>query len=157
MKPTTSERIVMTIGRLGMKFNKPERPEGKEDRPESPMGGRPPMGPGGMPPMGPPPEARVLALLKTTDRELKRPEIGMIIGLPPKANNEMLEKLAEEGLIALRQDPEDEKKKYVSITEAGLEKIEQNKAAKRAKADAFLANLSEEEKETLLSLLEKIK
>lgn len=139
-----SEKIIMKINKLANDAKKMEKSEGTDKKPESPM--------------GPPPEIRTLVLLKSAGKELKRPEIGMILGLPPKANDESIDRLAADGFVSVREDnPNDKKKNFVSITEAGLEKMEKDKEEKRKKADAFLANLTEEEKETLLTLLEKIK
>lgn len=154
MNKTTSEKIIMQLGRLDREAKKSRKPDALAEKPEPPKGG--PMGPGGMPPMGPPPEVRTLVLLKTVEKELKRPEIGMILGLPPMVNNKTLDKLAEQGFVTLRQDPEDEKKSYASISEAGLAKLEKDKEERQKRAAEFLKNLSQEEQETLLGLLEKI-
>lgn len=161
MNKTTSEKIMMMFNKLANDAKKAGKPEDKDKRPESrpePPMGMPPMGPAGMPPIGPPPEIRTLVLLKAAGKEMKRPEIGMILGLSPKANDKSIDKLAENGFVSVRQDsPNDSKKTLVSITEAGLEKLEQDKEEKRKRADSFCENLTEEEKETLLTLLQKLK
>lgn len=157
MNKSTSEKIIMKINKLANDAKKMGKPEVKDKKMETPMG-MPPMGPAGMPPMGPPPEIRTLVLLKSVEKEMKRPEIGMILGLPPKANDESIDKLAADGFVSVREDsPCDKKKTWVVITEAGIKKLEQDKEEKRKRAEAFLEKLSEEEKEMLLSLLEKIK
>ena len=154
MNRSTSEKILMQFGPLDREVKKSRKPDPITEKPEPPKGG--PMGPGGMPPMGPPPEIRTLVLLKTVEKEMKRPEIGMILGLPPMVNNKTLDKLAELGLITLRQDPEDERKSYASISEAGIAKLEKDKEERKQHAADFLKALTAEEQETLLSLLEKI-
>ena len=146
MNRSTSEKILMQFGRLDREVKKSRKPDPITEKPEPPKGG----------PMGPPPEIRTLVLLKTVEKEMKRPEIGMILGLPPMVNNKTLDKLAELGLITLRQDPEDERKSYASISEAGIAKLEKDKEERKQHAADFLKALTAEEQETLLSLLEKI-
>lgn len=153
MNKSTSEKIIMNINRLGNQLRKNGKLNEKSERPGPPMGppGGAPMGP----PMGPPAELRALLLLKQV-KELHKPQISIILGLPPKAANQILDKLAQEGRISIRQDPEEEKKAYISITEAGLAKLDQDREEKRKQAEEFSGNLTEEEKETLLNLLEKL-
>lgn len=153
MSKTTSEKIVMNLNRLGNALRRNGKPAEKAEKPG------PPMGPPGGPPMGPPPvpaELRALLLLKQV-KELHKQQISVILGIPPKAANQVLEKLSGDGLITSRADAEDEKKVYVSITEAGLTRLDQDREEKRKQAETFLENLTEEEKDTLLSLLEKIR
>lgn len=150
MEKTVSEKIVKKMSELNRVMRKPQKPDEEK-------GPRPPMGPG---PMGPGPKGpgapideRVLLLLKEV-KELSKHQISLILGVPPKAIDKVLEKLEADQLVSKRAE---EEKIYVSIAEKGLAKLERQREERRQHAESLFEDFTEEEKETLLTLLNKIK
>ncbi|MDN2484660.1 MarR family winged helix-turn-helix transcriptional regulator [Kosakonia sacchari] len=67
-----------------------------------------------------------------------------------------LNHLEEQGLIERLHDPDDKRSSLVSLTSHGQERIEQALIVHTATQNAILANLSEEQREQLESLLRQL-
>ena len=70
--------------------------------------------------------------------------------------SELLKKMEDHGQISRVPDPENAKSLIVTITEEGKAKAEALKREKAEKAEKLFASLTEEEKEQLAGMLDKI-
>lgn len=101
-------------------------------------------------------QKRILIILKETGG-LTQKELTERLGVQPGSASEILSKLENAGLIARTANEEDRRTTDVCLTDAGaalaLEAAEQRKA----RHEEMFSCLSQQEQETLLSLLEKIR
>lgn len=146
MAKTVNEKIVRKLNELSRIVRKSGKKE-EERGPKPPIPG--PMG------TGAPVEERVLLLLNEVN-ELPKRQVGMILGVPPKAIEKIVETMVEEQLISLRVD-EQEEKSYIAIDKKGVQKLEQEKEERKQYIEGLFVDFTEEEKESLLYLLNKIK
>ena len=112
---------------------------------------------GQMPP-GPPRNqgrGRMLATLHDCG-PMSQSQLACRLDIRPQSLSELLGKAEAEGLIERRQSEEDKRQTIVSITEAGHERVAGFRETHRRRAQAFCAPLTEEEKSTLIVLLEKL-
>lgn len=95
---------------------------------------------------------RVLALLAQPGHMTQR-ELTEALGIQPGSASELLQKLEKKGWICRTPNEKDHRTTDVSLTDAGLAEVRQ--AHTRAPED-LLAELTSEEQEQLLYLLEKL-
>ena len=142
--------------------------EGEGERPPFPPPaegpGRPPFPPCGGPGMPgrpvPPPRPhrereRVLSLLDETEG-VSQQKLALILGIRPQSLSELLGKLEKDGLLQRTKNPDDRRETLVSLTAAGRERAAAFETERRRAQEAFLAPLSETERDTLAELLEKL-
>ena len=78
------------------------------------------------------------------------------MNIRPQSLSEALAKMEERGWIERRPNPQDKRGTLVYLSEQGREQEEQLSARRRAAAEQLLSALTEDEKELLGSLLDKI-
>lgn len=98
-------------------------------------------------------QARILALLAQRG-ELTQRQLLALAGIRSSSLSELLGKLTAAGLVQREVCPTDHRTTVVSLTDRGRQKAAQSQAA-AGSADPFQA-LSPQEREQLLSLLEKL-
>ena len=132
-------------------------------------------GPGMMPGMGPFPPApphgpncgpgrpgmfpreRILTvLLEADDNGLKQRDIAEQLGIHAPALTEQIDRLEAEHYLERCANPDDKRSTLVKLTEKGRARAYEVSDERQARAAAFSANLSEEEKDTLIALLDKL-
>ena len=100
-------------------------------------------------------QARVLTMVSMKEG-INQKDLAFLLGIRPQTLGEMLQKLEERGLVVRRKSQADGRAIEVSLTDEGRERaaeIAQRRAV--AAADMF-AVLSEEEKEQLAAILDKL-
>ncbi len=95
--------------------------------------------------------------------ELLRPEVPMTqrdlterLGIQPGSASELVGKLERAGLITRTPSQTDRRTADIRLTEAGAARREERQTREQAARGALFAVLTEEEKQTLLELLEKL-
>ena len=104
---------------------------------------------------GPGGQGRILSVLKANG-EMTQRALTEMLGIQPGSASEIITKLERAGLVIRTPNPDDRRTADISLTEAGEARAEV--AAEKAKTfkEELLSALTEEEKDTLLPLLEKL-
>ena len=116
-------------------------------------------GPGMMPGMGPatmPREMILLALLEAGEGGVRQKDIGTEIGINPSSLSEQINRLEADRYIERTANPEDRRSTLISLTEKGRARAYEVQDERQSTAAELFANLTEEEKDTLLELLNKL-
>ena len=140
-----------------------------------PHGGGKGFGPGMMPGMGPfqpgphrgpncgpgrpgmfPRERILTVLLEADDSGLKQRDIAEQLGIHAPALTEQIDRLEAEHYLERCANPDDKRSTLVKLTEKGRARAYEVSDERQARAAAFSANLDEEEKDTLIALLDKL-
>ena len=98
---------------------------------------------------------RVLSLLDETEG-ISQQRLALILGVRPQSLSELLGKLEKDGLLQRSRNPDDRRETLVSLTPAGKERAAVFEEERRRSVEAFFRPLTEEEKETLSALLDKL-
>ncbi|WP_433384575.1 MarR family winged helix-turn-helix transcriptional regulator [Actinoplanes sp. CA-142083] len=77
--------------------------------------------------------------------------------IAPRTATEVADDLARLGLAARRPDPDDRRATLLALTDQGAETAQAIRAARSAEGEQFFAALTAEERETLASLLRKLR
>lgn len=101
-------------------------------------------------------QKRILMML-AEQGELTQRELTERLGVRPGSASEILAKLENAGLIARTQNEEDRRTVNVSLTEAGSALAAESAEKRSGLSEEMFSCLSDGEKETLLSLLEKLR
>ncbi|MBO6060581.1 MAG: MarR family transcriptional regulator [Clostridia bacterium] len=101
-------------------------------------------------------QKRILMML-AEQGELTQRELTERLGIRPGSASEILAKLENAGLIARTQNEEDRRKVDVSLTESGAALAAESAEKRSGLSEEMFSCLSDGEKETLLSLLEKLR
>ena len=96
---------------------------------------------------------RVLRILARQDG-LSQRALQEGLGIQPGSLSELVTKLEDKGLLTREQDGEDKRRVLLRLTDAGREAAGQ--APSPAERDARFAALTEEERDTLRTLLDKL-
>ncbi|MBD5451706.1 MAG: MarR family transcriptional regulator [Lachnospiraceae bacterium] len=78
------------------------------------------------------------------------------LGIQPGSASEVIAKLEKSGLIARTENPVDRRTTDITLTEQGRVKAEEAAQQRRMRHEQMFATLTEDEKVTLLTLLEKL-
>lgn len=131
----------------------------------------PPPPPGMMPPSpgghhGPPchpkgggmfPRERILmVVLDAGEGGLRQKDIAEQLGVNAPAITEQIDRLEAEHYLERCANPDDKRSTLVKLTEKGRARAYEVADERRERAAAFCAALSEEEKDTLITLLDKL-
>jgi DNA-binding MarR family transcriptional regulator len=100
-------------------------------------------------------QKRVLIVLSETGTITQR-ELTARLGIQPGSASEVIAKLESAGLVERTASEEDRRTANISLTEAGLRQAENALEQRKRRHEEMFSILSEEEKERLLALLEKI-
>ena len=98
-------------------------------------------------------QGRVLRILARQDG-LSQRALQEGLGIQPGSLSELVTKLEDKGLLTREQDGEDKRRVLLRLTDAGREAAGQ--APSPAERDARFAALTEEERDTLRTLLDKL-
>ena len=124
------------------------------------MGGPAMMGrPGMMHGMGPatmPREMILLALLEAGEVGVRQKDVASEIGINPSSLSEQINRLEADRYIERTANPEDRRSTLISLTEKGKARAYEVQDERQRTANELFANLTEEEKDTLLALLDKL-
>lgn len=109
--------------------------------------------------MPPPPRnqgrGRMLAALNDNGA-MSQSQLAARLNIRPQSLSELLAKAESEGFVERRQSEEDKRQTIVSITDAGRARVAGFRDAHRRRAEEFCSALSDEEKDTLKDILEKL-
>lgn len=83
-------------------------------------------------------------------------ELSKRINRDKSTTTVLIKKLSEEGLVMTENDASDSRKKLISLTEKGKEYKKLTSGISQQLRDSCLKNFTDEEKTTLLCLLEKM-
>ena len=100
-------------------------------------------------------QRRALIMLYNSGGMSQR-ELTEKLSIRPASMSEVLAKLSKKGLISKKPFPGDSRTSFVSLTEEGLSKAVHSIELRTEMREELLAPLSAEEREELLTLLEKI-
>lgn len=116
--------------------------------------------PNDMPP--PPPEpprqqgrGRMLAVLNDNGA-MSQTQLAAHLEIRPQSLSELLTKAENDGLVTRRQSEEDKRQTIVALTDEGKARVAGFREAHRKRAKEFLEPLTEEEKENLSAILNKL-
>ena len=98
---------------------------------------------------------RILAALNDCG-SMSQTQLAAQLDIRPQSLSELLGKVEAEGLIDRKQSEEDKRQTIVSLTEEGRAKVAGFRDAHRRRAEAFLAPLTEDEKNALADILAKL-
>lgn len=103
------------------------------------------------------PRERVLmAVLDAGDGGLRQKDIAERLGLNAPAITEQIDRLEAEHYLERCANPNDKRSTLVKLTEKGRARAYEVTDERRERAAEFCAVLTEEEKDTLISLLDKL-
>ena len=123
--------------------------------------GMPPMQPG----MGPcprrgqgmfPRERILTVVLEAGEDGLRQRDIAEQLGIHAPALTEQIDRLEEERYLERCANPDDRRSTLVKLTEKGRARAYEVADERQARAAAFSAGLTEEEKDLLIALLDKL-
>lgn len=101
--------------------------------------------------------AAIICLLAKNDGQMSQQELGSFFELKPGSLSEILAKIENAGLIERTRNPEDRRQLSIRLTEAGArEAAQEQEGRNRFRREAFSC-LTEQEQETLMVLLDKIR
>lgn len=100
-------------------------------------------------------QRRILIIL-SEEKTITQRDLTERLGVQPGSASEILSKLESAGLICRTQNETDRRTTDVSLTDEGRELAAQALAQRRNRHTEMFSCLSEEEKQELLSLLEKV-
>jgi DNA-binding MarR family transcriptional regulator len=108
-----------------------------------------PMGPG----MG---RERVLVILSDHPEGMRQKELAEEAGINASTASEMITKLEDTGYVVRTADETDRRATVLKLTEMGTARAEEIRGEREAFLDEFFSKLTEEEKQTLSDLLDKL-
>lgn len=100
-------------------------------------------------------QKRILIILNETGRITQR-DLTERLGIQPGSASEILSKLESAGLIIRTPNEADRRTTDVCLTDAGRELAAEASAQRQKRHEEMFSCLSEEEREELLSLLERV-
>jgi DNA-binding MarR family transcriptional regulator len=83
-------------------------------------------------------------------------ELSRFHGVTPNTMSSLLTSMRESGLIEQIDHPKDRRKHIIKITQAGEEKLHEVGPAYKRNVEELFAGLSEEERQILITLLQKV-
>ncbi len=102
-----------------------------------------------------PQQFSVLAMLLER-REIAQTKLGGLVAMDPATVLGVVQRLAQRGLVAVRTDPADGRRRLVQLTRDGHELARELIAIGPTISDEILAGLSEKERRDLLRLLDRL-
>lgn len=100
-------------------------------------------------------QKRILIILLEAGTITQRRLTGQL-GIQPGSASEILAKLEKNGLIIRSENEEDRRTTDITLTEQGKELAEEAKNQRKGRHEEMFSCLEEKEKDTLLTLLEKV-
>ena len=105
-----------------------------------------------------PPLAReqILFMISSFEGKVHQKDLIERTRINPSSMSEFIDKLEEDGYLKREVDPEDKRATLLSLTDLGNARISELQDERKERLDKMFANLSNEEKEQLSELLDKI-
>ena len=156
MEKTKDMILIEKLRRASHKFHGGPHRGGKGFGPGMPPM-RPDMGP--CPHRGPGmfPRERILAVvLESGEEGLRQRDIAEQLGIHAPALTEQIDRLEAEHYLERCANPEDRRSTLVKLPEKGRARAYEVADERQARAASFTAGLSEEEKDLLIALLDKL-
>ena len=102
------------------------------------------------------PRERILMILLSHEEGMHQKELAEEMKIGPSSLSELIDKLESDRYVERNVDPQDRRSTLITLTEKGKARAFEAEDMRRSFAEERFAALTQEEKETLLSLLEKI-
>lgn len=102
-----------------------------------------------------PGKGRMMRLL-ADEGDMIQSQLAARLEIRPQSLSELLSKAENEGFVIRRHSDKDKRQTMVSLTDTGKKRVEEFRTAQKKHAEEFLAPLSEEEKELLSAILNKL-
>lgn len=124
--------------------------------------GRPPFGPHGFGkgpggPMGPGMgRERILVILSDHPEGIRQKALAEEAGINASTTSEMITKLEDTGYVIRTADESDKRATVLKLTDMGAARAEEIRGEREAFMDRFFSRLTEDEKQTLSDLLDKL-
>ena len=100
-------------------------------------------------------QGRILGILLRRERMTQR-ELQELLGIQAGSLSEVLAKLEAAGLVSRTPNEADRRGMELALTQEGLEEAKEREAQRRQDREELFQALSQEEKESLANLLEKL-
>lgn len=110
----------------------------------------------GMPPMPAFHREVILVVLYKNGSGMKQQDIADELHISKSTLSEMINKLAEDGCLERTADPSDRRATIIVLTEKGRKRAEEVIEERAGMMDFMFRNLTEDEKEELIRLLDKL-
>ena len=128
--------------------------------PHGSMGGphhRAPEGPMGRPEGGAAmPREIILQLLLEEETGMRQKDLAAKLGIGPSSLSEQIDALEADRYLERTANPDDKRSTLIVLTEKGKARAWEVQDDSRKAAEAFCSKLTEEEKDTLIALLDKL-
>lgn len=99
---------------------------------------------------------RVLSVIGSYEDGVRQKTLTEELRINPSSVSEMISKLENDGYVKRTVDPEDKRATLISLTELGEARAAEIQDEKNEKLDKAFGNLTDDEKEQLIALLEKL-
>lgn len=99
---------------------------------------------------------RVLRIVLEKDDGIRQKQIAEELGINPSSMSELIYKLETDGYLERRVDESDKRATLIFLTEKGKARAYEVQDEQNEQVQNLFRNLSEDEKKTLLALLEKL-
>ena len=170
MEKTKDQILMEKLRRAG---HRTRRGMGMGPRPPRGFGGPHGMGPGMRGPMGHrrgpegpfegpgkepamPREMLLLAVLEAGDAGIRQKDIAEQLGIRPSSLSEQIDALEADRYLERTANPEDKRSTLIVLTEKGKARAWEVQDDRQKAAADFCTKLTEEEKDTLIALLDKL-
>lgn len=122
--------------------------------PPPPFGPRPPHGPGRKGPgMS---REHMLGIISEYPDGIRQKELAERAGINASSTSEVVTKLEDDGYLIRTIDPSDKRATVLKLTEMGRVRAEEIKSEHESFLDEYFGRLTDEEKQTLSDLLDKL-
>lgn len=99
---------------------------------------------------------RVLSVIASYEEGVRQKALTEELRINPSSVSEMISKLENDGYVKRTVDPTDKRATLISLTELGEARAAELQDEKKEKLDKAFSNLTDDEKEQLIALLEKL-
>lgn len=99
---------------------------------------------------------RLLVIVSEYPDGIHQKELAEHAGINPSSTSEVVSKLEDDGYLVRQIDPSDKRATVLKLTEMGQVRAEEIRAERDACFEELFGKLSEEEKQTLFDLLDKM-
>ena len=101
-------------------------------------------------------QERLLSLLQNYEGGVRQKTLVEEMHINPSSVSELISKLEQDGYAIRKVDPEDKRATLITLTELGQARAYELEDERKERFASLFANLTEDEKEQLLTLLEKL-
>ena len=101
-------------------------------------------------------QEKMLGMLTDYEEGIRQKELVEALGVNPSSVSELISKLEGEGYVVRTVDPSDKRATLISLTEVGRARAYELEDERKERFSKLFTRLTEEDKEQLVSLLEKL-